>query len=1204
MQNNFMQADNLERRSTCDATIFTRFSQNYRYISEVSEFSCIRNISRGISNDSAGVYTVNADNEVFLINNNQDIEHYYPDAACPTGYSRTQFPLKASFIEIFMTQEGRIVLLYAYKGELFYVMEESPQSYTFGAPVLVEARGSADNKITGLYITDFGNHKYIGITKIDTRSAKYPKLLFGIWNENGFKLGNSTDWKDFEYPEQGMYAWYSRESSLYFVKVSSRFAVPIVAEGNELIFDPFPGGLKKCQNFCIMRNPKTLRDHLICVLEDHNIYMESTVGGWFALSDKGVFTHVTSCLDNRLNRDPIIHLFAISGVDDLYHGCITDYGVTPIQLVPIHSGATDIAGASNNSSSMTVFLKGAHGHSLETLNYGYDTDLWNSQLLEYPNFTDVEPFSSYVSEITLKDEYGAPIPLLQIRLSAREKTKVYVNNKVEVIGPQSPVELPTDALGAIRIVQEVSSLAIPELFIEHADPSDQHRKYADKVLTIAQYKVLEERFATLSSEELARAKLADGSYLLEDKYRNDTETLNSLSEAIRECISYVDGKKAGHARPDFITGSWVHKNAMMSAHMLPDRAQFQSWSLELRQGKLKFQRHDHATALELIARERASHKKNLWSRIGDFFRAVGAKFVEVVKFIFTKTVQGIKAVITLVVDGITRVFETIIDCARHVYETIQVIFSQVKVFFTKIYEWLAFIFNWGDILRTKDVLYHTNLAAMDNIKRSLSDLEALSEKGIDLAKAKVTEVFNALIGAIEDDTSFIDFFKGNVRDLPEGKPIEALSNNILLNKYRENADEAVYPSQGHALSLATFDTGKLDGFLNTLKEYVSDIANTPAFAEAMAYFTSSATGVDTFLLNTIKGFLKIIEGLAQVALSTVSLLIKAFFSIVEYMLDLLRDIMTHEIKIPFLSQLYQKIAGAPLSLLDCIALIAAVPATAIYKIAFGSAPFSDKTAVETFKKAIDNKLDFSLVHNGLADGSPVIHVRRSENEGEDSSSDFFNRIFAIFDGVYGGIYYVGATISDYLDGFKVDVPGIKKGILLGTIVMEAGWAFTSLVLMIDGLSDVSQHLASAAGVCYAIFSISCWLLCSLFGLILDIISYCMFGKLSDAGEVVMVGATVILCGTVSLLCAMGAEVSYIVLCRENEDIKQGSVIQQVLGWIASLMAPVVSLTKFCWLVQGQPWRTISGAIAIVISGLAVPAYPVIAITGGLLPDPK
>lgn len=1203
MDNHFMQVDTVDRRSTRDASIFTRFSENYRYISEVSESLCMRNISRGISDNAVGVVTVHADNELFLINNTQGVEYYYPDAASPTGYSRTQFPFKASFIEVFVTQEGRVVLLYAFQGELFFVMEESSLSYTFGSPVRVEAGGNAQNRITGLYVTDFGNDKYIGITKIDTRCAEYPRLLFGIWNENGFELGNSTDWKDFEYPEQGMYAWYSRENALYFVKAASRFAVPVVADDNELVLDPFPLGLKTCRDFCVVKNPATLRDHLVCVLEDNNIYMESKGGRWFAVSEKGVFTHVWSCLDNRLDKDPVIHLFAVSSVDDLYHGCIADYGVTPIQLVPIFSGATDIAEAVDNTASMTVFLKGAHGHSLEMLNYGYDTDLWNNQLLEYPNFTGVEPFSSYVSEITMKDSYGAAIPSLRIRLGATEKTKVYVNNKVEVIGPHSPVELFTDALGAVHIAQEVDSLSIPELFIEYADPSDPNKKYANSVLAVAQYKVLEEKFATLSAEDLAEARLADGSYLLEEKYRSDTETLTSLSDAVRECISWVDEKKAVPVKADFITGNWVLRNAVMSAHMLPDREQFQSWSLTLHQGKLKFQRHDHATALELIAREHAVHKKSLWSRIGDFFRAVGAKFVDVVKFIFTKTAQGIKAVITLVVDGITRVFETILDCARHVYETIQVIFSQVKVFFSKIYEWLAFIFNWGDILRTKEILCHTNLAAMDSIKRSLSDLEALSEKGIDFAKDKVTEIFAALVGAVEDNTSIIDFFKGNVRDLPEGKPIEAMSNNLLLNKFRQNADEATYPSREHGLSLATFDSGKFDKFLAILTEYASDIMNTTAFAEAMAYFTTSVTGVDAFLLNTLKGFLKIMEGLAQVVLSTVSLLVKAFFAIAEYILDLLRDLMTCEIKIPFLSQLYRKIANAPLSLLDCIALIAAVPATTIYKIASGKAPFVDEAAVEVFKKAIDDKLDFSFVRSTVEGGAPQVRRRRAGNQDDEASDDFFTKIFTVFDGVYGGVYYVGATICDGWNGFGNGGSGINKTLLVGTIIMETGWAYTSLVLMIDDLSGISQYFGSVEGGAYLAFSITTWLFCSFIGLVLDVVSCFMFGKLSDAGEETMVILTAMLCGFISLATAVGAEIMYTMLRKNHDDIKNESAAQQTLGWIASLTAPFVSATKLCWLAP-MPMRLVSGGIATVISGLSALLYPAVTITGAFLPAPE
>ncbi len=85
----------------------------------------------------------------------------------------------------------------------------------------------------------------------------------------------------------------------------------------------------------------------------------------------------------------------------------------------------------------------------------------------------------------------------------------------------------------------------------------------------------------------------------------------------------------------------------------------------------------------------------------------------------------------------------------------------------------------------------------------------------------------------------------------------------------------------------------------------------------------------------------------------------------------LRKAAKYTYTIPSVSELYEKIASAPLTALDLAALMAAIPATIFYKVVYGAAPFPSDLSVDEFKRNFTGQwlLDASGLGTNLTERS-------------------------------------------------------------------------------------------------------------------------------------------------------------------------------------------------------------------------------------------
>jgi hypothetical protein len=102
------------------------------------------------------------------------------------------------------------------------------------------------------------------------------------------------------------------------------------------------------------------------------------------------------------------------------------------------------------------------------------TKLWNSRNITLPPAATTQPATaihSYTTHIQVTDASGLQAPNVAVTLTATNVTSVYVNHLYYLIGP-SPIQLTTDALGTITIVETTSSLTATRYQISVASQAE------------------------------------------------------------------------------------------------------------------------------------------------------------------------------------------------------------------------------------------------------------------------------------------------------------------------------------------------------------------------------------------------------------------------------------------------------------------------------------------------------------------------------------------------------------------------------------------------------------------------------------------------------------------------------------------------------------------------------------------------------------
>jgi hypothetical protein len=564
----------------------------------------------------------------------------------------------------------------------------------------------------------------------------------------------------------------------------------------------------------------------------------------------------------------------------------------------------------------------------------------------------IQEMRTYTSEINVSDFAGGPRQRYDVTIWSDDTTVATVNRETFLLDAARRVRVTTDGAGKLSVVVETTSLYAPVL------------RLATGAMLTGESISIEPNFAI--QEQL---KKVDGKTLTA-QLGTPTDKAEEAARSIQAAMSLTTKSSSTRApkylgRNHSLGGLHYHASAAEPRVGLIDFAAAgpQNWIVRLD----KDGPHFHEYPVAAMAAHFASVQSTTpdaggafdWvDDLGDLVVAAAEGIADELSIAVQTVANGIEAVATFVIDGIRYHFDITIRAIEQAFDIVQAVFDSIAATFEQLVAWLGFLFNWADIVRTKEAIKHMVLETLPLIKTAAARLKQRADQGINALQAQLAEGVDQLITTIlgGPDGSLTSIERGLVK--PKAMD-QAAGTNIVLDAFQADTGGPKSPSFARFGGEIPPAVAALISALEQQGDAEGPFQGSPAFADAVTYLQGIGSQPDQFLQLALSGLLKALEGIADIALDVaralVDVLCDAVGALIEFLLDLLREPW----EIPFVSELYINYIspGSALSALDLFALIVAIPATVIYKavVKGKGAPFADEAALASFKSSYTTK---------------------------------------------------------------------------------------------------------------------------------------------------------------------------------------------------------------------------------------------------------
>ncbi len=371
------------------------------------------------------------------------------------------------------------------------------------------------------------------------------------------------------------------------------------------------------------------------------------------------------------------------------------------------------------------------------------------------------------------------------------------------------------------------------------------------------------------------------------------------------------------------------------------------WRVELRKGQVAFRTLTPEEHAALTAQEALLPSGNVFTDwlddLGDLAEALAEDVVSAITYTVSAVGGVVTAVLTFVIDNISYYWSLTIDAIEQVFDIVKAIFSALAVAFDQLVQWLGFLFAWPDIFNTKDAFVTVLLQTLPLMNDCVESIRTQAKGGIETARTYISTNCDTVVGNLMGTTTSAGYNSAN----PSPQQMDQVAGiNIVMTGFQtNNANSTLTPPASSPTPAGTTGASPVDDLWSLLQSQTgsdSSFQASPSFGEAIAYFQNAA-GSNQFLQNAIAGTIKVLEGVADLALVTCEVIIDKFCDAIEGVINWMLDFLVNGTwSIPFVSQLYTAVSptGEAMRPIDLICIIPAIPATVLYKLAFGAAPYN------------------------------------------------------------------------------------------------------------------------------------------------------------------------------------------------------------------------------------------------------------------------
>ncbi|MEL6161942.1 MAG: LamG domain-containing protein [Cyanobacteria bacterium J06627_32] len=568
----------------------------------------------------------------------------------------------------------------------------------------------------------------------------------------------------------------------------------------------------------------------------------------------------------------------------------------------------------------------------------------------------LEEFSSY--RTILRFEPGAG----EVEVSATDLTEIEVEGKTYEIDEVRSVTLSPNALNVIMITSEADGLSTPGLKLRTRQmaPSAQ--------VVIFPNKEAHQQIAELEAGALWNATDAQGN-LIVDRDAHSKEEVASVQNTIKRVmatVAYADSAPVAN------TGKRVQSlNRSVTGDTIDNPWELQFGSVG--ESKISPSEWKQLRTLATSGEEDSSlDTGNLATRsvlsrgIG---KRIGRRFRNAIKKATSVVIGTVKNVVHVLVKTVEGIVDFVVDTAEKVADFVEAVVEKVVKGIKEFIEFLQFLFNWDDILDTQRYLKKTINASLDSAKQLAEDAKAHVTSFVDDLQDDVEDGMNRLVKKLGGTPSEVE---ESGFELPEA--LEWFLSRFLGGSNPSGSETTPNAENGDS-PLASFVRQLLEAFEDAIG---AGLRLSEGMFESIQTLIANPREPEAALIVIIEAFRDaIIQSLDAVENVALGLL-----DVVKVAIDLFKDFLNAEIRIPFISDLLDLIGVGKLTVLNLATIALAIPVTVTAKLVTGQNLFTDSTPVP---------LDLANQRGATRAFANVTTASADLSDGTDASNDFASR---------------------------------------------------------------------------------------------------------------------------------------------------------------------------------------------------------------------
>ena len=533
---------------------------------------------------------------------------------------------------------------------------------------------------------------------------------------------------------------------------------------------------------------------------------------------------------------------------------------------------------------ITVFANVGNGKVLKGIQDPNSTR-WTFSAIELPALSDdVKPIKqlSYTTHIQVHDENNNLTRDADVILTPNARVNVFINNVYYALDGSS-LTVKTDSTGSVTIVEWIDdSLQGTNFNVHLGNPS------AAKALH-PMSQPMEKLSQLTTAADLTKAQIIAGDGSKSPLISNASST---QKKALAAAITDLNTAHKGMHAPRVITGPHA---GLVSANAIAAPA----------------------TPVDYI--------EAFWGDLVEAVESFGEYVIELVK----DTAQDAWHFIVKVAG---KVYGFFVDTIEKIAGALKVIWNKIVKGWHKFVDWVTFVFEWKDMVHTKDVFKKTILIFFNKMAEDVQKARSAIDTAIDAGETAIRT------WAGEDQPN-LDSLNTPTNKLAKGKkppaethsaPAQFIQSHFKNNVNRSNTTLPP-PKVG-----ADPDWSGLTDMSEFLDREKADIAALRNHIKGL--FVQAATESHPDIETILK---KIIADIAVMAMDLFKGLADKVLDFITLVIEDIANLLDSPIHIPILSDILEDEFGMTLpSVLEILCYVAAIPTTIVYKAVKGKAPYS------------------------------------------------------------------------------------------------------------------------------------------------------------------------------------------------------------------------------------------------------------------------